>query len=252
MDDKTLACINLRAILGSIPRLCEMDAEAKKLIAGKNVSIGFDVKDGPAGTLIFENGTCRFEDGVYNCDVKLPFGTCAKFNGLIDGTTTPIPSKGFTKIPFLLNQFTKLTDILTNYLQPEPAALENEDFFNKSTTLMFHLIAEALTQIGNNDEVGKASAGYITDGAVKLAIGDDGPVAYIRSRNHELTTYHTDPGNDFSSYMIFTDMKLARDLFDGNINAVAAVGQGKVRIGGMVSQVDNVNRILDRVALYLA
>ena len=38
----------------------------------------------------------------------------------------------------------------------------------------------------------------------------------------------------------------------GKVNAVACVGEGKIRIGGMISQVDNVNRILDRVALYLA
>ena len=39
---------------------------------------------------------------------------------------------------------------------------------------------------------------------------------------------------------------------DGRINAIAAVGMGQVRISGMVSQVDNINRILDRVAIYLA
>ena len=43
----------------------------------------------------------------------------------------------------------------------------------------------------------------------------------------------------------------ARDLFDGRINAIAAVGMGQVRVCGMISQVDNVNRILDRVAIYL-
>ena len=37
-----------------------------------------------------------------------------------------------------------------------------------------------------------------------------------------------------------------------NINAIAAVGMGQVRVSGMISQVDNVNRILDRVAIYLA
>jgi hypothetical protein len=47
-------------------------------------------------------------------------------------------------------------------------------------------------------------------------------------------------------------MGTARQLFDGQINAVAAVGLGKVKVGGMISQVDNINRILDRVALYLA
>ena len=52
--------------------------------------------------------------------------------------------------------------------------------------------------------------------------------------------------------MSFADINVARDLFDGKINAVAAIGTGDVRVGGMVSQMDNVNRILDRVALYLA
>ena len=47
-------------------------------------------------------------------------------------------------------------------------------------------------------------------------------------------------------------MKVARDLFDGKINSVACIGTGEVRVGGMISQVDNVNRILDRVAEYLA
>lgn len=250
MDEKTLAYINLYAILGSIPRLVELDADAAKLVKGKNVSIGFDVKNGPAATLVFDNGKCCMVDGVDNCNVKLPFSTPAKFNGLIDGTTTPIPSKGFTKIGFLLKQFTKLTDILTNYLQPEPSALNDEAFFEKSTILMFHLIVEALAQIGNLDSVGQVSASYITDGAVKLAIGDV-EAASIKAQNHKLTAVHETP-ETFTSYMDFGDLKTARDLFDGNINAVASVGQGKVRIGGMVSQVDNVNRILDRVALYLA
>ena len=47
-------------------------------------------------------------------------------------------------------------------------------------------------------------------------------------------------------------MQTARDLFDGRLNALAAVGTGRVRVAGMISQVDNVNRILDRVSVYLA
>ena len=54
------------------------------------------------------------------------------------------------------------------------------------------------------------------------------------------------------SCMEFCDLALAHDLFDGKVNAVVCVGQGKVRISGMISQVDNVNRILDRVSVYLS
>ena len=169
---------------------------------------------------------------------------------MIDGTVTPIPSKGFTRIGFLLKKFMPLTDILSSYLRADEKALADPVFFEKSTLLMFRLIANAIAQIGNVDKVGQASASYIVDGVIRLAIGDEHVIG-IEAKDHVLRVLPEMPER-FSSFMRFKDIKLARDLFDGRVNAVAAVGEGKVRIGGMISQVDNVNRILDRVALYLA
>ena len=231
MDEKTLAYINLFAVLGGLSKLCELDGECRKLIEGKDISIGITVKDGPEGTIRFHDGACTVTPGVDKCDIKLPFGSCKKFNGLIDGTVTPIPSKGFTKIGFLLKQFTRLTDRLTAYLRPKPEDLEDGAFFNISTTIMFHLILDAIAQIGNVDKVGKASASYIVDGCVRIGI-EGGPEGYIHARGHRLTAVHT-PCEHPTSYMI-------------------CVGTGKVRMGGMISMVDNVNRILDRVSMYLA
>jgi hypothetical protein len=73
----------------------------------------------------------------------------------------------------------------------------------------------------------------------------------VKAENHRLSAIHSEP-DSFTSYMKFVDLKLARQLFDGKVNAVTCVGDGRVRVGGMVSQVDNFNRILDRVSLYLA
>ena len=249
-DSRTMAYINLYAVLGTIPYLCELDDGARALIENKNVTIGFDVKGGPSGRLCFADGKCRFEEGCDPCHIKLPLSSPEKFNGMIDGTVTPIPSKGFTKIGFLLKSFIKLTDILSSYLRAEKEALADPVFFEKSTTLMFHLIASAIAQIGNVDPVGRASASYIVDGNIKLAIGDELALA-IEAKDHKLRAIHAAP-ESFMSFMRFEDIRLARALFDGEVNAVACVGEGKVRIGGMISQVDNVNRILDRVALYLA
>lgn len=47
-DAKILAYINLHAILGSIPYLCEIDERAKELIKNETVSLGFRVKGGPS------------------------------------------------------------------------------------------------------------------------------------------------------------------------------------------------------------
>lgn len=249
-NERALAYVNLFAILGSLQYLCELDRKSARLIENADVSIGFVVKGGPSATLFFEKGKCRMEEGADDCQVKLPFSSCKRFNGLIDGTVTPIPTKGFTKVGFLLKTFTKLTDRLTAFLRPAPSALDNPKFFQISTTLMFHVIAEAAAQLANEDPIGQCSASSIVDGTAKFSI-KDGPSAALRCRDHRLHAVHSVP-EQFMSYMEFEDMHIARDLFDGNINAIAAVGLGQVRIGGMISQIDNINRILDRVAVYLA
>ncbi len=251
MDSMTMAYINMFAVLGTIPYLCEYDEEARKLIEKDKVSVGFAVRGGgPAATLHFDNGVCTIEPGTSRCNIMLPFGTPEKFNGMIDGTATPIPTKGYTKLGFLLKRFMPLTDRLSKYLRPTEEDMADPAFFEISTKLMFHLIVEAIVQIGNHDAIGKSSASYIVDGTVKLGIADV-ITAAIHADGHVLSAEHAAP-ETCMSYMEFANLKLARQLFDGQVNAVAAVGLGQVRIGGMISMVDNVNRILDRVALYLA
>ncbi len=250
MDQRTLAFINLYAVLGTLPELCRLSPQAQAYIRGHNIRLGITVKDGPAATLVFENSTCRLEPGAEHCTVRLPFGSCKKFNGMIDGTVTPIPTKGLTKLGFLTGPFTKLTDLLTRYLRASEEDLQDPRFFDISTRLMFHLIVHAIAQIGNEDPIGRVSASYIVDGKVRLAI-EGGPAAHIEVCGSRLTAVYADCGDSLSE-MVFESMELARALFDGKVNAVACVGTGQVRLGGMVSQLDNINRILDRVALYLA
>ena len=251
-DTLTLSYLNLFAVLGALKPLCEMDPAASALIADKHISLGITVKGGPSATLRFEQGKVEIFEGVDRCDIKLPFSSPEKFNGMIDGTVTPIPSKGFTKIGFLMGPFIKLTDMLTRYLRPSQEDLQNKDFFQISTRLMLHVIANAVAQIGNHERIGCASASYMVDGIVHLSVKDDVAVG-IEVRNHHLTVLPKAPAiSEAMSYMEFADLDIARELFDGKRNAVASVGEGLIRIGGMISQVDNVNRILDRVALYLS
>ncbi|MCI9648850.1 hypothetical protein [Oscillibacter sp.] len=249
-DAKTLAYINLFAVLGALPYLCDLDRKSAQIIEKDNISVGFAVKGGPSATLFFGGGRCRMVPGADRCQVKLPFSSCGKFNGLMDGTVTPIPVRGITKAGFLLGPFKKLTDRLTAFLRPAPGALDDPEFFRISTTLMFHVIAEAAAQIANEDAIGQCSAASIVDGTAKLSIRH-GPGAALCCRDHRLLAVHSTP-EKYMSYMEFQDMRVARDLFDGNLNAIAAVGLGQVRIGGMISQIDNINRILDRVSVYLA
>ena len=250
-DAKTLAYINMYAILGTIENLCELDEEASKLANPKKpVSFGLAVTDGPSATLTFKNGRCRMEQGIENCDVLLPFGSCEKFNGMIDGTVTPIPSKGYSHIVFLLKNFLPLTEILTKYLRASEEDLKDDKFFETSTKLMLYTIGVAISQIGNNDEIGKFSAKAIEDGSVYVGIKDKIGVEIV-CKDHRLVTIKSTP-KTYRSSMVFESIETARALFDGKVNSLACIGTGKIEMHGLVSMLDNVNRILDRVALYLA
>jgi putative sterol carrier protein len=250
-DTTVLARCNLYAVLGAIPHLLILSPEAAALVAGKNLKVGFSIKNGPKATLIFRNGQAEMVKGTDGCSIKLWFPSPEKFNAMIDGKASPLPVSGFHHIGFLLGAFTKLTDILSSYLRPDPEKLADPVFFERSTTLMLYVIGRAIVQIGNHDKVGKFSASNVTDGKIKLGIGDDLAVA-IHAKGGKLSFNAKPTEGGYTSQMVFGSLKTARDLFDGNINAIAAVGMGQVRIGGMVSQVDNINRILDRVAIYLA
>ncbi len=252
-DQKTLAYINMYAVLGTLENLCELDEKAKELLSAleKPVSLAFDVKDGPAATLTFSKSGCRMEDGVNsNCDIKIPVSSCEKFNGIIDGKVTPIPTKGLTKINFLLKTFTALTDRLTEVMRPTEEALKDEDFFRLNTICTFYTVSVAISQIANQDPVGQFSASNTPDGDIKLGITD---VVYstIRVKDHHFITIKQTPENP-RAIMEFNTLQLANALFAGSVNAIEHVGIGNITIKGLISMVDNANRILDRVALYLA
>ena len=246
---KTMAYINMFGVLGTLPKLCELDNTAKEILVGiKPISIGFDVKDGPKATLKFTSSDCTLIDGVENCDIKLPFASCEKFNGLIDGTVTPIPSKGFSKIGFLLKKFVPLTDRLSEVMMPSEEDMQDEHFFELNTKLMFYTIAGSIAQVGNVDDIGMASASYMVDGDILMSI-KGGPKATIRVKNNHLTAIKEDCGNA-RAIMEFGSLKVANDLFNGKVSSFGCIADGVLTIGGMVSMIDNMNRILDRVAIF--
>ena len=169
---------------------------------------------------------------------------------MIDGTVTPVPVKGFTKIGFLLKTFVALTDRLAELMRPTEEMLKDRETFILSTQLTFYTICVAMAQIANQDPIGQASASYMVDGDILIGI-KNGPTSTIRVKDHHLVAIKKAPENP-RAIMTFADYDLASDLFNGRVNALEELGRGTVEIKGMASMVDNMNRLLDRVALYLA
>ena len=250
-DQKVLSCINMYAVLKDLEVLCTLDDEAKALATPKKpVSIGFNVGgDGPKATFTFGGGECHMTEGMGG-QIKLRLGSPEALNQMVDGTKSPLPYGGFTKLSFLLKNFTQLTDIMSKYLQADEAALKDRAFFKKSTTMMFYLVANALSAIGNYDEIGKISAAKIPDGSIAMEIAG-GPCAEIVVKDGHMQTFNRKAEKP-RSFMIFDSYDTARGLFDGSVESMSALAAGKIVMKGFIPMIDNLNKLLSRVAVYLA
>lgn len=251
-EAKAMAYVNAYGVLATLENLCAMDDEAKAVCRGlkKPVSLCFDVTDGPCVTYNFTNDGCKMTEGDYGCTCKMKFSSPEKFNALIDSSKPGIPTKNIPQVlSFLMGPFTKLTDRLTKFLMPSDEDLKNKDFFEKSTILTMYTIGGAICALGNTDSISTQSASYICDGDIQMGITDKVYVT-IRVRNHQLQLIKEKPDTP-RAIMEFKTVELANGLFNGTASTISELCAGNIYMSGMINMIDNINRILDRVATYL-
>ena len=252
INAKALAYVNMYGVLGTLENLCCLDETAQAILSElkKPVSLCFSVKDGPCCTFHFSREGCRMTEGDEGCTCKMSFSSVEAFNNLIDKSKPGMPTKNLVQVlSFLLGPFTKLTDRLNEVLRPTEEAMQDRAFFEKSTTLTLYTIAGAVSALANHDPISKISADYTVDGDISLGIKD---TAYItlRVKDKHFTTIKQRCENP-RALMEFADLDLAAGLFAGKVSTINEMCKGAIYLRGMISMLDNVNRILDRVSVYL-
>lgn len=248
-DELTKANINLFAVLRNLEDLCELDEETKKLVAGKNISIAFHVKDGPNAVISFKDGKASLTRGKGSASIKLFFTSPEHMNKMFDGKANPIPLKGISKIGFLKNEFTKLTDRLAYYLKPTDQLLENPDYMKINTVLTAHTAFFALAEIGNYDRIGKLNAGRIDDGVISIAV-KNGPAINITAKSGKLTSAKG-LGTSPRAFMTFSCVQIANAILNGKMDTYTCIGTGDFEVKGFMPMLDNMNKLLSQVPSYL-
>ena len=252
IEQKALAFVNMYGVLGSLENLCEIDTKAKEILSTlkKPVSLCFDVKSGPCCTFNFSKNGCKMTEGSKGCTLKMNFSSPEKFNNLINNSKPGFPSKNpIGVLKFLLGPFTKLTDRLNEVLRPEEDALNDRAFFEENTLMTLYVIAGAVSALANNDSISAVSAAHTPDGEVQLGIKDSAVIT-IKIKDNVFTTIKA-PAQSPRAVMEFASIDLANGLFGGKVSTINEMCKGNIYLSGMLSMVDNINRILDRVSVYL-
>ena len=252
IETKAMAYVNMYGVLGTLENLCQLDTEAQEILSQlkKPVSLCFSVKNGPCCTFHFTRESCRMTEGDTGCTCKMSFPSVEAFNDLIDHSKPGVPTKNPVQVlTFLPGPFTKLTDRLNAILRPAEAAMQDRMFFEKSTTLTLYTIAGAISALANNDSISMISADYTVDGDISLGIKDTAYIT-ISVQDKHFTTIKQRCENP-RAIMEFADLDLAAGLFSGKVSTINEMCKGTIHLRGMISMLDNVNRILDRVSVYL-
>lgn len=250
-DPVTKACINLHAVLSNLPELCAMDETAKQLIQGNNLGLQLAIRGGEAAHLIFRDGGCEYRPGpAQGADISLSFKNAEHLNKMFDGKAMPGIKKGFTKLKFLQNNFTRLTERLSYYLKPTAELLQDDGYFKINAHLTFHTAFFALAQIANNDRVGKMNAYSVPEGIVNIVV-TGGPAVHITVDSHHRFCAETGAAANPRAQMVFAGLKEAAGILSGQVDFYTAVGREYLTIGGYIPMIDNASRILMQVAAYL-
>ena len=252
-DVKALAYVNMFGVLGALEDQCVLDEKAAEILSKLKhpIALCFSVKNGPCATFHFSKDGCRMTEGSAGATCRMNFAAPEKFNALIDDSKPGFPVKRPLQVlSFLLGPFTKLTDRLTEILRPSEKAMKDPAFFDLSTKLTMFTVAGAISALANHDPISRISAGNTVDGEISLGIKDDVHVT-VSMKDGKFKTVK-EKSRHPRAVMEFATIDLANRLFNGTASSINELCSGNIYLSGMISMVDNVNRILDRVAVYLA
>lgn len=245
------AGINLYAIIKNLEDLIEFDEDSRKLINGKNISIQFKVKNGPRAWIKFENGKCNVGQGtISKPSVILWFTSPQHLNKMFDGKANPIPLKGFTKLGFLQNEFTTITEKLEFYLKPELLEDPDENYLKLNTRFTLTVAAFALPVIAKYDSKARITSSHLPPGEIQMKVLPDGPSVNIKVKNGVIEAFKGDAQNP-DAIMAMKDFNTANDFLNGKSDPFTAIASGDVTIKGITPMLDGLSLILDRIPMYV-
>lgn len=254
MSSKTQAFVNFYAAIGTLEKFVELDPQAKKIAAGQNIAVRFNVKGGPDGLLLFEGG--KIQALPYDnrkVDIHLYCDSPEKFNKVVDGKAMPLPLKGLLKTLSFMGKPVSPFNVLTGEMSAvmrTAKKLDGTDAATLSTLLSFYAMVAALAEIGNHDDIGKLAGARIPEGEISVEI-KGAAYATIIKKDGKLTCVREQSKNP-RAYMIFEDLEVASGLITGKVDAMTALAQGKLVMKGYIPMLDNLNKVLNLVPKYLS
>lgn len=245
------ANLNMYVVLKNLEDLVEHDPAVREIVRDWDVSIQFDVKNGPRASVEFRKGVCEVRKGKHRRPTfKLYFFSPAHFNRMMDGNANPIPLKGFTKLGFLKKEFPKVVEKLIFYLRPTDELLADARYLERNTRLTLQTAVFAVQELSVVEPVSRMISRQLHDATAVLKVAPDGPAVNMAIKNGIIISGKGDLRKPMAS-LTMRNMQVANDFLNGRMDIFAGLALSDVTVMGVASVLDTISLILDRIPLYL-
>jgi hypothetical protein len=248
-----LANLHLHAVLPRLEELVKLDAEARSIASEMDLRVRFRVRGGPQTAISIEKGTVTASgDRSAKADLGLFFVNCDQLNNMfMDKVAVPIPYKHLLQLRHM-TRFTKLTGIMTRYLKPSSANLEDPDFKKKHVEMTLMVGLSGAGEIAKYDRRMRKVVDRLPHGTIQFSVLPDGPFAHVSVDENKNIAVQNGKIDHPVANLDLNGVGLAADLLSDNLDTFAAVGSGDIKASGLLSLIDEFNALLDRVGHYLA
>jgi hypothetical protein len=249
-----LSRLYLNAVLPCLADLTAQDPGARRLLGAVRGTIVMRIVGGPAATLLFREGTVSWQPGASSGpSVVLLFFSDSHLNAFFAGNqwAVPLPLWGGWRVG-LLARFAKLAERLEAVLDGEAQVVATPEGRRLHARLSLRAAVLGLSPLAQGDRAAQQELRALPSGLAAFSIGSETQAsAWFDHGSADCAAGYGEPPRPPEVRIVFEDVETAFGALRDEIDSIAAVGSGRIRVDGLVPLADGLNGVMQRLRIYL-
>jgi hypothetical protein len=249
-----LSCLYLGAVLPCLADLADQDPAVREILGETRGSIVFRVIGGPAATLKLGRGRIEWSEGAAGWpSVQLLFFSDRHLNAFFAGRkwAVPLPLWGGWRIG-LLARFARIAALLESVLDGAPSAIATAAGRRLHARLSLIAAGLGLPALARGDEPARRALRAAPEGLACFSIGgEQRSTVWFDHGSADCAAGWGDPPRRPEVSIAFADIDVAYAAMRDEVDTLAAVGGGQIRVAGLVPLADALNVVMERLRVYL-
>jgi hypothetical protein len=241
-------------VLPCLTDLAAQDPAARDILGDLDASIVLRIIGGPAATLRLRSGHVIWENGSGRApSVILLFLNDGHLNAFFSGRTwaVPLPVWGGWRMG-LLTRFSTLAKRLEAVLDGDATVLATPDGRRLHARLSLMAAGLGLHPLAEGDDVARKTLRSLPPGLAAFSIaGDQGATIWFDHGSADNAAGWGEPPRRPEVHVTFADVTIAYAAMRDEIDTLAAIGCGQIKVEGLVPLADGLNVVMERLRIYL-